>query len=330
MKETPFSGYPKTVFQHRYTRRHKNHDYSKPGIYHIILKKDPACVSFGKIGGDPRKRPGEEGAARIDKSPLGKIVNKEIYDWPLHFPVLQLYQYIVMPDHAHILIRVREEIPLKLGFYIGKLKERIVKRWIETDGSGNARVFEEGFTDRVVHQGRDLDTLFRYIKENPHRLAIRKFHPEFFKTLRNIEIAGEKWQAYGNLFLLRNPFKSAVIVHSRYSAEEREAYREEWLHNAANGGVLISPFISPAENAIREAADKLGGLIIHIQDTPFGERYKPEEHRFQLCCAGKLLILAPMHKLNEERFRHTCLHMNRVAETLAEQPFTIAGAGENA
>ncbi len=312
-------GYGKVVFPRRYNRRLRNFDYSRPAIYHIILKKAPGCPAFGNLAGDPAVRPGEPGCARIDKTPLGKLVNKEIYNWPLRFPVLQLYQYTVMPDHVHILLRVKEEIPLKLGFYVGKLNEIVQKAWtgVTVGEASPAVVFQEGYTDRVLHPGRDLDTLFRYIRENPHRLAMRKLHPEFFQTLRNIEIAGEQWQAYGNLFLLRDPFVSAVVVHTRHTPEERAALREEWLWNAANGGVLASPFISPAENAIREEAEKLGSRIIHIQETPFPDRYKPEERRFNLCCEGKLLILAPMRPLPEERFRYKCLHMNRIAEYLA-------------
>lgn len=152
---------------------------------------------------------------------------------------------------------------------------------------------------------------------------MRRRYPEFFSTRRDIELFGSRWSAYGNLFLLRDPMKCAVAVRTRHTPAEREAFREEWLWNAANGGVLVSPFISTEEKAIREEAERLGGRIIHIQHQPFGKRFKPEERRFNLCSLGRMLILAPAEPLRVERFRDACLLMNRLAERLAYGPRLI-------
>lgn len=316
-------GYGKAVFESAYNRRSRSIDYAAPGIYHIILRKHPSAQEYGSLAGDPAIAPGLPGCAKVERSSLGRILQKEIYDWPLHCTALKVYQYVVMPDHAHILIRVTKRLPHPLGTYIGLLKGAITRRWRASAGDPAAVVFEEGYTDRYLHPGRDLDTLFRYIRENPHRLAMRRRYPEFFSTRRDIELFGSRWSAYGNLFLLRDPMKCAVAVRTRHTPAEREAFREEWLWNAANGGVLVSPFISPEEKAIREEAERLGGRIIHIQHQPFGKRFKPEERRFNLCSQGRMLILAPAEPLRVERFRNACLLMNRVAERLAYGPRLI-------
>ena len=54
------------------------------------------------------------------------------------------------------------------------------------------------------------------------------------------------------MLLLDNPFKEQVVVHRADSPEVRESNRRRWLYTAANGGVLVSPFISPDERGIRE------------------------------------------------------------------------------
>lgn len=37
-------------FEHKYTRRKRNHDYTGPCTYHIILKKHKDCRDFGIVG----------------------------------------------------------------------------------------------------------------------------------------------------------------------------------------------------------------------------------------------------------------------------------------
>ena len=49
---------------------------------------------------------------------------------------------------------------------------------------------------------------------------------------------------------------------------------------------------SPAEKAIRVEAEVLGARHILITHTPMPDRYKPAAHDFDLCAAGRLLILS--------------------------------------
>lgn len=305
-----------------YTRRCFNHDYRMPGIYHIILKKTASCSSFGSVAGDPHIPFGNEGCARIARTPLGNIIQKEVYDIPQYHPEIRILQYVVMPDHVHILIHLKEYSGKHIGYYIGNLKSAVIRRWKDKNPDAcMIPVFEENYTDRPLFKGRSLDALYIYIRENPHRLAVRIMFPQFFTRINERVIAGEKCQAYGNIFLLDNPLKSAVIIHRSYSAEERRVLREEWLSVAPDDGVLVSPFISKDEKEIRTAAEQAGGKIILITDIPFGERYKPARHHFSQCEQGNLLIISlpPLPGSDQARSlsRERCLRMNKFAETLA-------------
>ncbi len=118
-------------------------------------------------------------------------------------------------------------------------------------------------------------------------------------------------QLYGNHHLLDNPFKEQVIVHRADTAEQFERNKEKWLYTAANGGILVSPFISRREKEIRREAEELGGRFILIANRPFGDREKPVGKDFGLCAEGRLLIIAPQSPLDFSR--SACLQMNTLA-----------------
>lgn len=160
-----------------------------------------------------------------------------------------------------------------------------------------------------------MNVIYEYIRDNARRLAVRRALPEWFRRVKRVVIGGRVLQVYGNVQLLDNPFKYRVVVHRADGPEVRERCRAEWLYSAANGGVLVSPFISTAERAVRKEAEELGGNVILVQNEAFGERYKPSAGDFERCEEGKLLIIAPLRSV--ELTREVCLAMNRLAGVIA-------------
>ena len=219
---------------------------------------------------------------------------------------------------------ITERSTKALGYYISNLTGAIRREWKAITGY-EYPLFEKGYNDRIIHPQRPLDTIFRYIRENPHRLAARKMYPTFFRRVYNIIISGKSYQSYGNQFLLRNPFKEQVIVHRSDDEDTRRRMRALWHYTAVNGGVLVSPFISPAEKAIRDEAIQAGGRIIHTTHTPFPDRYKPNAREFDLCCQGRLLILAPtvpssiVPSSSDTISRAQCLDMNTLAADICAE-----------
>jgi hypothetical protein len=131
-----------------------------------------------------------------------------------------------------------------------------------------------------------------------------------------------EFAAYGNIFLLRDYDRLPVMIHRADSPEAHAANARQWMEYAANRGVLISPFISPAEKEIRRAAIAAGGCIIHLQNEGFEPRFKPAKADFELCSQGRLLILAPWPD-NLRRCkvsRSQALAMNALAANLASLP----------
>ncbi len=303
-----------------YHKRAFSHNYYAPFIYHNILKKNEDFEVFGKVKGDPRIPYGNPGCVYVEESKIGRIIAKEIISIQKIFPILQIYQFKVMPDHVHILFRVKEWSVYHLDFYMDTLVSNIANSYSQAIGRPVAPeiIFQRGYCDKPLLLKRNLNTLFEYIRQNPHRLAVRQQFPNFFKRIRKLKIGDKEYEAYGNPFLFRNPDKASVKISRKDSVEEKQKKREEWLFSAEKCAILVSPFISPLEKAIRSEAEALGAKIILIIHEAFPELYKPTAHDFALCSEGRLLIMSLGLSPKTALTKAICTQMNELAKTIAQ------------
>lgn len=290
-------------------RRHPLHDYKSPSIYHITMKKAPDAPVFSSIG-PPLEKP------VVSLFPIGEVLRTNIVTVSDMDERLRLLQYIIMPDHVHMLLRVMKYLDEPLGIHISRMKIRSLQMARER-GIYSQSIFENNFHDRFLRKDHSLDLVFQYIRQNPYRLLVRRYYPEYFRRVNNLFVYRQQaWQAYGNMHLLANPFKEAVICHRADAGSDKEKLLEMcWMYAAGNGGVLVSPFISAKEKAIRDKADAIGSKIILISNEAFGEIYKPGGRNFQLCEEGRLLVIAPEKTLPASR--SSFLLMNALAEWIS-------------
>lgn len=284
------------------------HDYHSRCIYHITITKAGGIPDLASLTG------GVESAKSVPTS-MGRIIVNALFDLPKREPALRLLQYVIMPDHIHFLLFVTVRTEMALGNYIGIMKAQ-VNREYELQTAIKTPVFNPDFYDRILFPGASLNVIYRYIRQNPYRLAVRLAHPDFFTRVSRIEIEGMVCQAYGNLQLLDNPFKSQVIVHRADTPEEFSNMKQIWVYTAANGGVLVSPFISKREKEVRNDAEALGGKFILLKEKPFREKEKPSDREFRLCALGKMLIISPEIALDFSR--QTCQQLNSLATAICK------------
>lgn len=309
----------KENFKHSYCRRKRNHDYYGRGIYHIIFKKQESIPPFSKIIGDAAISPGKVGCAHPDYFPLGFAIAKGMKEFVRRYPVIEFQQYSIMPDHLHMIVFKKERDDMHLGDYLGFLKAVIAEVY---NGSNNQKyrpqdIFQENYTDKILYRSIKLDTWKRYVSENPHRFAMRKQYPIFFQRKRNLQIDERYYEAYGNLFLFRNPDKSAVRVRSFFTDSQKQKYKKHILHNALEKSVLVSPFISPFEKEIRYEAEEMGAKMILITHERFPERFKPALHDFNLCAEGRLMIISLGKPEGTPLTHEICTEMNELAEKIS-------------
>lgn len=287
------------------------HDYRSRCIYMVTLSKNPEIECFGHLAGDASICSGVAGSPYIIHNNIGNAIKTILRNFHEIEPSARVLQYCIMPDHVHILLFIQDNTDETLGSTIARFKVKVNKC------SGIQSVFAKGFNDQILKTNRKLDTLFNYIRCNPYRLAVRRAMPDFFRRINNLMIGGKTVQAYGNLQLLDNPFKEQVIVHRADTPEQRYRNRLQWLYTASNGGVLVSPFISPAEKAIRSEAENVNGRFILISAEPFGDRYKPAAHNFELCERGRMLIISdPSVSFSQSISRQQCMTLNELATSV--------------
>ena len=164
-----------------------------------------------------------------------------------------------------------------------------------------ASLFEAGYHDRIIKRPGMLDTIKRYMNDNPLRALMRRQLPRLMERRLHLHIGAHDYAAFGALFLLKRAEKEQVFFHRRDAAtglptEQTDAYkqeRERLLAEAREGVVLVSPAISRGEKMVIDAAIEEGLPVIHLQKEPIAQYWKPELRRFEACARGSLLILAP-------------------------------------
>lgn len=184
------------------------HDYREPRIYLLTLTvSDREAKPFGTLVGH------DEGSASIALTALGKALQNEICDQPRRHPQLALIDYVVMEDHCHILIDVKQTLPDHLGKVVWGIKygttvaylnalskqcgcicrvagsrpsldarSRMAKGAVQgTDvpsGQENIRyvspLWASGYHDRILSKRGQLSLLKRYVLRNPARLWAKR------------------------------------------------------------------------------------------------------------------------------------------------------------
>ncbi len=230
----------------------------------------------------------------IEYSDLGCIIRDKIETMPDYTPQLEIVRYVVMPDHLHILVRIKSTLERHLGRVVGGFmggctamarKAGLIAR--------EDSLFTEKFHDRIVCRAGQIARLVNYINDNPRRLLIKRMHPELFRRYLHVRIGEREYAAYGNIFLLKHFDLLPVRIHRRWSPGEFDEYERGCMSQIENGAVPVSPFIHRREKTIRDKTIDCGGNLIIIRDIGFEERFKPQGREFEMCASGRLLLLAP-------------------------------------
>lgn len=143
------------------------YDYSQPGYYFITVctreRKQEALCSIEPAVGAIINRP-----PRISLTPLGRIVDETIRAIPDHYPGILVDQYIIMPDHVHLILSFRNigpdgrqiAAPTPLSKIIQQMKRIASKQ-------AGVPLWQKGFYDHILRNDADLAETRQYIRNNP-------------------------------------------------------------------------------------------------------------------------------------------------------------------
>jgi len=104
---------------HRQSTRLGGYDYSHPGFYFVtICLNDVRCMlattTVGVRHGEPLRQsnpphsPQSCNTRSLQLTPIGKIANQYWLEIPRHYPTVVLDEFVIMPDHVHGILQLRD------------------------------------------------------------------------------------------------------------------------------------------------------------------------------------------------------------------------------
>ena len=118
--------------QHSMKRRIPCHNYSDKGTYMLTLVVEGRKPLLGTLQGDGHAPADSENEPRVALSPLGKAIRDcEIRKISAFYPMVEVWKLCIMPDHLHIIIRVKEKMPegKNLGQVVRGFKTGCTRAW---------------------------------------------------------------------------------------------------------------------------------------------------------------------------------------------------------
>jgi len=275
-------------------------DYQAPSIQLLTLVTTDRRPLFGQLQGE-----------QIILSPLGQKVAEEIERIPNQKDAssIEIYKYVVMPDHVHILLRIHDRQPKHIGQYIRWFKLKCTDACLDLGAvppSKNTPTFAPEYHDRVLSGKDQLAHMAQYIQDNPRRLAMKRANPDLFRINQTSRIGDIPCTTLGNIFLADYPQRAVLQCSRRLTQAEIDARKAQCLAEAANGTVYVSAAISEGEKQISRALREAGyPMIILLEkgfptpDSPHYRYFKPQGVYFEACAAGKLLLVEPAQEALE-------------------------------
>ena len=148
-----------SLYPTRKQHRLKNYDYSTPGAYFVTICTEDRRPTLSRIVGRTIGHPPD-----IVLSSLGEIVDAAIHQIHAKYPGVELHQYVIMPNHVHLLLSISSQTGPSLGRILQQMKGFVTKHWGQT-------VWQDKYYDHVIRDENDFQVKYQYICDNPIKWA---------------------------------------------------------------------------------------------------------------------------------------------------------------
>lgn len=161
------------TMHYRKTNRINSYDYSRNGAYFVTICTQKRQRTLSQIVGDGFPVP----------TPQGKIAEEWILHIPSKYPDVSVDQYVIMPDHIHMLLMIDRTNGTgnpspTLGNIIGWYKYQVTKCVNATFGSQGDPFFQRSYYDHVIRNQQDYDETWQYIANNPKNWILQQYAPK--------------------------------------------------------------------------------------------------------------------------------------------------------
>jgi len=125
------------------------HDYTRVGFYMITILTAGRRRLFGTCADN-----------RTHLSEAGELVRRRWLEIPRHRPQIETNTLVVMPDHIHGIVYVRQPLPKPVGQTIRGFKSGATSALRAQLADPALEVWEPGYHDRVImHMDQDYGSL---------------------------------------------------------------------------------------------------------------------------------------------------------------------------
>jgi putative transposase len=107
------------------------------------------------------------GAVILSKA--GEVVHAALIDAPTHWSVVQLDEWVIMPDHLHAIFVLTGHLSSGLPQVIGGFKAAAARRVREMFPDLDGPLWQRSFHDRRLPTEQALAAARRYVRSNPSR-----------------------------------------------------------------------------------------------------------------------------------------------------------------
>lgn len=180
---------------HRRSIRLKGYDYTQPGAYYITLCTQARQCLFGDVV-----------AGKMRLNSLGAIAFNYWQAIPDHFAHIQLDVFVVMPNHLHGILVIRDTpikvqpacnptekfgkpVPGSIPTVIRSYKAAVTKQInLICNTKYTSLIWQRNFYEHINRDEQSLEMIRRYITENPWRWADDPENPQHYSKNQDILI----------------------------------------------------------------------------------------------------------------------------------------------
>lgn len=161
----------------RHPNRIPEYDYSQTGAYFVTICTHERKQILSEIVGD---------GFPVLKL-CGKIAAQFIQNIPEKYPHISVDNYVIMPDHIHILLHINTvgeafRLPESgtgnpsptIGNVVGWYKYQSSKEINRLRNTPGEKLFQRSYYDHVIRNQQDYNEIWEYIENNPQAWAIKK------------------------------------------------------------------------------------------------------------------------------------------------------------
>lgn len=153
----------------RHARRLYSHDYCSRGYYHITATMKSHSHYLSSLPDIPLSQLKVNSPIYPLLSPLGAKVEAELKGIPDFHPQLRILQYVIMPDHIHFILQVKERLKRKLGYELAGFFGACSRHYTELGAFETFNTLFERFHDNVIFDYDQLKKAIQYVRDNPRR-----------------------------------------------------------------------------------------------------------------------------------------------------------------